>query len=190
MHRLYRSRRDRVLLGVCGGIARYFHVDPVLVRVIWVLVSLTPFPGIIAYIIAAVLMPEEPAGQAHQLAGGAGQAPSDGPSQPGQAGSPRPGEQAPAGQGPGAEAPATQVSQGDESVRQRTVRLLGWGLVVGGAIVLVYNGLVMAGVGRMLRMHFPIFDWNYWWRLSTSWWPLLLIILGVLVLWRGVRRSA
>jgi len=76
MNRLYRSRRDRVLLGVCGGIARYFHVDPVLVRVIWVLLSLTPFPGIIAYIVAAILMPEEP-GPARGAPGTAARAQAD-----------------------------------------------------------------------------------------------------------------
>lgn len=165
MNRLYRSRRDRVLLGVCGGIARYFHVDPVLVRVIWVLLSLTSFPGIIAYIVAAILMPEEPAFQeARPSASAAAPAPS------GQAGQ---------GAGPGPE---------DEGVRQRTIRLLGWGLVAVGAMVLVYNWLVMAGVGHMLRTHYPFLDWNFWLRLSVSWWPVILILLGAVILWRGVRK--
>ncbi len=58
--RLMRSRRERVLFGVCGGIAQYFRIDPVLVRALWVLLSLiTGFvPGVILYGIATVVVPE------------------------------------------------------------------------------------------------------------------------------------
>lgn len=57
--RLQRSRTQRVLAGVCGGIGEYFGVDPVIVRVIWVLVSI-PGPGILAYIVAWLIIPESP----------------------------------------------------------------------------------------------------------------------------------
>lgn len=57
--RLYKSRTDRKLCGVCAGIAEYFNLDPTIVRLIWVLIScFTAGTGIIAYIIAAVIMPE------------------------------------------------------------------------------------------------------------------------------------
>ena len=58
--RLYRSRHDKVLGGVCAGIADYFHVDPVLVRLLWVIFALIMGTGIIAYIIAWIIIPEEP----------------------------------------------------------------------------------------------------------------------------------
>ncbi len=59
MKRLYRSRTDRMLFGVAGGIANYFEVDVVLVRLLWVLALLSG-PGFPAYIIAAIIIPEEP----------------------------------------------------------------------------------------------------------------------------------
>ncbi len=57
--RLYRSSKDRVLLGVCGGLGEYFNVDPVLIRVIWAISILAFGTGILIYIIAAILMPEK-----------------------------------------------------------------------------------------------------------------------------------
>ena len=58
--KLYRSRTDRKILGVCGGFAEYFNVDSTLVRVIVVLVALLGGCGLLAYLIAALIMPEEP----------------------------------------------------------------------------------------------------------------------------------
>ena len=58
--RLYRSRHDKKISGVCGGIADYFNIDPVIVRLLWVVVTLFWGVGIIAYIIAALIIPEEP----------------------------------------------------------------------------------------------------------------------------------
>lgn len=54
--RLYRSRRNRVLLGLCGGIGEYLNVDPVLIRLIWLLL---PGLNLFAYLIAALIVPEE-----------------------------------------------------------------------------------------------------------------------------------
>ncbi len=60
--RLYRSKKDRMLCGVCGGIAEYFNVDPTLIRILWVILSLpgVVFPGILAYIICCIIIPENP----------------------------------------------------------------------------------------------------------------------------------
>ena len=57
--KLYRSRTDRIILGVCGGLAKYFDVDPTIVRVITVLSVFFGTLGIWAYIILALLVPEE-----------------------------------------------------------------------------------------------------------------------------------
>lgn len=57
--RLYRSESDKKILGVCGGLADYFEVDPVLVRVIYTFFTIITgvFPGIFAYFILAWIMP-------------------------------------------------------------------------------------------------------------------------------------
>lgn len=55
---LYRSKGNRMLAGVCGGVAEYFGIDPTVVRLIWVLVTLTYGIGLIIYIIAAIVIPE------------------------------------------------------------------------------------------------------------------------------------
>lgn len=57
--RLYRSRRERIVFGVCGGLGDYFEVDPVLVRLIFVLITLAGGAGLLVYIIMAIIFPEE-----------------------------------------------------------------------------------------------------------------------------------
>lgn len=57
--RLYRVEQGNMLAGVCGGIAEYFDVDPTLVRLAWVVLSLTAGSGVLAYIIAAIIMPRK-----------------------------------------------------------------------------------------------------------------------------------
>ena len=57
--RLTRSSTDRRLAGVCAGIAEYFGIDPTMVRVGWVLFSCLGGSGLLAYIICAIVMPEE-----------------------------------------------------------------------------------------------------------------------------------
>ncbi len=58
--RLYKARNGRMLCGVCGGIAEYFNIDPTLVRLGVVALSLAAGGGLLAYIIAAVIVPEPP----------------------------------------------------------------------------------------------------------------------------------
>ena len=57
MKRIYRSRQDRMVCGVCGGIAEYFALDPSLVRLGWIIFSAMGRRGFIAYIIAAIVIP-------------------------------------------------------------------------------------------------------------------------------------
>jgi phage shock protein C len=61
MKRLYKSRKNKVFAGVCGGIAEYFDIDPVLVRLIFILFLFIGGSAIIAYIIGAIIMPNPPA---------------------------------------------------------------------------------------------------------------------------------
>ena len=56
--KLYRNTENKMLAGVCSGIADYFDIDPTLVRLGWVLFSLLGGSGLPAYIIAAIIIPE------------------------------------------------------------------------------------------------------------------------------------
>jgi phage shock protein C len=58
--RLQRSRTEKMIGGVCGGLAAYFGADPTIVRVLWVAVTLLGGAGLIAYLIMWVIMPQEP----------------------------------------------------------------------------------------------------------------------------------
>ena len=61
MKRLYRaSEKDSMIGGVCAGIANYFEIDPTLVRLLWVLLTLLSFgAGVLAYIIFWIVMPRK-----------------------------------------------------------------------------------------------------------------------------------
>ncbi|HHW57611.1 MAG TPA: PspC domain-containing protein [Clostridia bacterium] len=58
--RLYRSKTNRMLGGVCGGIAEYFNIDPTIVRLIWAFAAVVWGSGLLAYLIAWIIIPEEP----------------------------------------------------------------------------------------------------------------------------------
>lgn len=58
--KLYKSNQNKMLDGVCGGIAEYFGIDPTVVRLIWALFSLMGGCGILAYIIVAIIIPRNP----------------------------------------------------------------------------------------------------------------------------------
>jgi phage shock protein C len=57
--RLFRSTRNVMVSGVCGGIAEFFGIDPSIIRILWVLFSLTGGIGIIAYIACAIILPKD-----------------------------------------------------------------------------------------------------------------------------------
>ncbi len=65
MKRLYRSKENRVISGVIGGLGEYYNVDPVLLRLgyIFLAVFTAIIPGIVAYIIAIFIIPEKPGGR-------------------------------------------------------------------------------------------------------------------------------
>jgi phage shock protein PspC (stress-responsive transcriptional regulator) len=75
--KFYRSRTDRVLFGICGGLGKYFGIDPILFRLLFVLLFLVNGVGLLLYIIMVVVTPEEPGrgekdkgleGEVHELA--------------------------------------------------------------------------------------------------------------------------
>ena len=58
--RLYKSEDNRILCGVCGGVGEYLGIDPTLVRLVWLLITLAAGAGLLLYIAAAIIMPREP----------------------------------------------------------------------------------------------------------------------------------
>jgi len=60
--KLYRSRTDRKIWGVCGGLAKYFDMDPTIVRIIFVASLLCGTLGLWVYIIMAIIVPQESGG--------------------------------------------------------------------------------------------------------------------------------
>ena len=59
--KLYRSRTDKKISGVCGGLAKYLNIDVTIIRLIWALAVFFAGGGLLAYIICALVIPEEPA---------------------------------------------------------------------------------------------------------------------------------
>ncbi len=59
MKRLHKSQTDKKLCGVCGGIAEYLNIDSTLIRLLWAAIIFCAGTGILAYIVAALIMPEE-----------------------------------------------------------------------------------------------------------------------------------
>jgi len=57
--RLYRSQTDKMIGGVCGGLADYFNLDPTLIRALFILMAFTPLHGIVVYIILWIITPPE-----------------------------------------------------------------------------------------------------------------------------------
>ena len=58
--KLYRSKSNSMLVGVCAGVADYFNIDTTVVRVAWAITSLFAFVGVVAYVVCAFVIPEKP----------------------------------------------------------------------------------------------------------------------------------
>ena len=56
--RLYKSRNNKMICGVCAGIADYFNIEPSIVRVLWAVLALAAGTGVLAYIACAIILPE------------------------------------------------------------------------------------------------------------------------------------
>ena len=58
--KLYRSLDDRKIAGICGGLGEYFDIDPTIIRLLWVSMVLAVGTGVLAYILAWIIVPQEP----------------------------------------------------------------------------------------------------------------------------------
>jgi phage shock protein C len=157
--RLYRSRSDRMLEGVCGGLAKYFDIDPTIVRIIAVLSVFVGGLGILAYIIMAIIVPlegtkvttpeetvrenvEEMKETASEL---------------------------------GREIRSTFT--GEEGESEEVVKARHRRRTLFGIILIVFGIVFMLG-------SFNLFWWLHWGNL----WPLILVAIGVLIILSARRR--
>ena len=178
MHaRLYRSRDDRILAGVAGGVAEYFDLDPSLVRIVWALLVFAGGFGLLLYIVMAIVVPEEP---------WAGEQPWAQSPDPGTAAAGIAATGPSAAPGTSASAPDWRAQRSAERAARRADRRAGRddsprtaALVIGGLFVLI-------GIAFLAREVFPAITFDYFW-------PLVLVGIGVVVLataFRGDHRGA
>lgn len=60
MKKIFKSSTDKKICGVCGGIAKYLSIDATVIRLLWVIITALGGAGVVAYIICAIIMPDEP----------------------------------------------------------------------------------------------------------------------------------
>ena len=153
--RLYRSRDDRMLAGVAGGLAANLDADPSIVRVAWVLLTiLTGGIALVVYIVMAIVVPEGPGAQQ----------PSAGPWSPASAG-------AMPAQG------AAQPSDVEARHAERRARRAAGDPGRGGLLA----GLVLIGIGGifLIREFVPWFDWQVWWPIGLIGLGVLLLVFAL-----------
>ena len=157
--RLYRSRSDRMIWGVCGGLAEYFDIDPVIVRVIAVLLAFASGAGILAYIILAIVVPLESSEAV---------APKEVIKE-------------------NVEEMKETASQLGEEIRSAIVREGGTSEETAKARHRSHNilGIILIIIGIL----FLLASFNLlWWLRWTYLWPLILVAIGLLIIF-GARRK-
>lgn len=175
--RLYRSRSDRVISGVCGGLAEYFEIDPTLVRVAVVVLGLLTQGGIlIAYLIMAVVVPEEPVSDSTASPAAAYAASASTPEEgfavtESETRTAPPTPETPPPVLPAPVAPSVPPYAPATAPRAHSARGLWWGLalIVVGMILLADQ--LLPGVSL----------WQYW--------PVIIVVIGLATVIRAVRRS-
>jgi phage shock protein C len=196
--RLYRSRRDRMLAGVAGGLAEMWDVDPSLVRIAWaLLVIFTGGIALLVYIVMAIVVPEEgdatsasnqwpmpppppsaPGPATTSIASG-----SDAAAGEGVAGSAAP---APASMPAGAPGPAstwTPSYGARDEVRAARREARAGRRAAGGGHISAIIGIILVGLGIyfLARQWLPQIDFDWFW-------PLVLVGIGVILLVSAVTR--
>lgn len=133
LRQLYRSRTNRIIAGVAGGIGEYLGVDPTIVRLIWVVLALTGGVGIIAYFAAWIIIPE---------------------------------------------CPRQEASEPPENISTKTGLMIGLILVALGVWFLLAN-LDLVPVEIFFTFH----------AIRLAFWPVVLILIGVLIIMATSRRG-
>lgn len=173
--RLYRSRRDRQLAGVAGGMAEYLEIDPTIVRILWILSVFLGGFGILLYIIMAFIVPLDPRGMPGP-GGGSWQA-------PGPSGTSPDGGGADAGVGPDGTATSMWTAPDGTATPywtapdQRSDSRGGRGGLIIGVMLIVFGAIALANI--LLPG----------WALGVALGPAFLVALGIALLVGSARRT-
>jgi len=158
--RLYRSRGDRVIWGICGGLAQYFDIDPVIIRIAFTLLIFANGVGLLAYIIMAIVIPSE-GSTSRRL------------------------EDTTRENAEEIRKTAEEFGDGfrstikeEQSIPEDDVRLQRRRRIIVGVIIIIV-GLIF------LAANFNLFWWFSW----NRWWPLILIVAGMVVIFGRTRRN-
>jgi phage shock protein PspC (stress-responsive transcriptional regulator) len=187
--RLYRSRNDRMLAGVAGGLAEMWDADPSLVRIVWaLLVVLTGGIALVVYIVMAIVVPEED--DTFRVRPAAPAMPYAPPPAPAPGAMPGEGEGMPVAPMASADPSAGWVPPFDprtaraeaREARHAARRAARAQRGPGMAPILIGALLVLLGVYFLVREYVPTIDWNWFW-------PLVLVGLGVFVLVMAIDRG-
>jgi phage shock protein C len=192
---LYRSRDDRMLAGVAGGLAELWDADPSLIRILWaLLVILTGGIALVVYIVMALVVPEEDDASAAGFAPGGAPIPGTGAAGVGTPAAPPVGAAAPTEPGAAAAAEPGAVPGWNAATDWRSQRRAERdarraarhayrrthphdartpSIVIGGILILI-------GVVFLVREYLPTVDFDYVW-------PLALVVLGAVVLVSALR---
>ncbi len=127
MKKLYRSRQQSMISGVCGGLAHYLNIDPSIVRILFVFLAFYHFLGVWVYLVLAIILPQAPEGYEE-----------------------------------------SHAFTADEGSTQ-TTKVIGGGLIMLGILALISS------------LDIQMFSW---FRMANLW-PVIIILLGLLLLFRG-----
>ena len=197
--RLYRSRDDRMLAGVAGGLAELWDADPSLIRIVWaLLIVFTGGIALVVYIVMAIVVPEEddvpwdarvapPAPAAPPAAPGVASDPGATPSNAAQAlvAAPPPAEAAPgaiAGWAPPSAAAARQAARDQRRAERRAAQAARGDRGGPDAALVIGALLVLVGVVFLLREFLPSIDFDVLW-------PLILVGLGLVLVVAALGRN-
>ena len=194
--RLYRSRDDRILFGVAGGVAEWLDLDPSLVRIVWALLVFAGGVGFLLYVVMAFVIPEEPEGYvpsyAAPYAGAASPAAATTASGAGATDAPTapvvdPATGQPAPPAPGTVPPmssweAARAQRHAEREARRATRRAGRHADDGRGAIIFGVILVVAGLWFLARDYFPFLRFDLFG-------PALLIVVGIVVVAMAVRRG-
>lgn len=179
--RLYRSRSDRMIAGVAGGLAEIWNLDPSLVRIVWaVLVPLTGFIALLVYVVMAIVVPEEDESGWVPPAASSSTPPEDGTSV-GAGGPPASAAGAETPRAPSPGIPPAPTTRAEWRAQRRAHRALRrQERAPGSAAAVLGVALVIVGAYFLLREYVPAFD-------ADRFWPIALIVLGVVLLVAAIR---
>lgn len=164
--RLYRSGREKMIGGVCGGLAEYFNVDVTLVRLITLVAFFMGGVGFLAYLVAWIIVPLNPD---HQVYGRPMHKGSYGGEQDGAHRYAERAEEI-------VDDVVTNVEEAARNFQKRRPFERNDRSKIAGAVLIIF------GILFLLDRWFPL-----WFNIGKMW-PLILVLLGVAVMWKGERR--